>query len=64
MLSVHAVCFYASVQCGACRLIKILTAAVALLIASIQTIIVSVTLPQGPYAAMIMALELITTASR
>ncbi len=38
---------------------KILTAAVALLIASIETVVVSIALPQGPYAALIMALELI-----
>lgn len=38
---------------------KMLTAAVALLITSIQTVIISITLPQGLYAPMIMALELI-----
>jgi len=42
---------------------NILTAAVALLVTSIQAVIISITLPQGPYAAMIMALELITFTS-
>lgn len=42
---------------------SILTAAVALLITSIQTVIVSIALPQGAYAAVIMALELITFTS-
>lgn len=42
---------------------KLLTAAVALLVTSIQTIVISVTLPQGSYAAMILALELINFTS-
>lgn len=36
-----------------------LTAAVALLVAAVQTVVVSVALPQGPYAALIVTLELI-----
>lgn len=39
------------------------TAAVGLLVTSIQTVIISVTFPRSPYAAMIMALELITFTS-
>lgn len=54
----HAMC-WSAVQ----TYLSILTAAVALLITSIQTVIISITLPQGPYAAMIMALELITFTS-
>ncbi|TNN88757.1 hypothetical protein EYF80_001089 [Liparis tanakae] len=42
---------------------NILTAAVALLITSIQTVIISITLPQGSYAALIVALELIVFTS-
>lgn len=49
-------------QRGVCRLIKVLTADVSLLVASIQTIIVAVTLPHAPYAALIVALELIASA--
>lgn len=39
-----------------------LTAGVTLLVAAIQTVVVSVALPQGPYAALIVTLELIAFA--
>lgn len=54
----HVVC-WSAVQ----TYFKILTTAVTLLITSIQTVIISITLPQSPYAMMIMALELITFTS-
>lgn len=44
------------------HIVEVLTAMVALLIAPIQTVIISITLPQGTYAALIMALELIAFA--
>lgn len=39
--------------------LSFLTAAVALLVTAVQTVVVSVALPQGPYAALIVTLELI-----
>lgn len=38
---------------------RFLTAGVTLLVAAVQTVVVSVALPQGPYAALIVTLELI-----
>lgn len=40
----------------------ILTAAVSLLITAVQTVVVSIALPQGPDAALVMALELLVSA--
>lgn len=40
----------------------ILTAAVSLLITAVQTVVVSITLPQGPDAALVVALELVVSA--
>ena len=42
---------------------RILTAGVALLVAPVQTVVVSVALPQGPDAALIVALELVASTS-
>lgn len=58
----HSVCVHGA-HCPAARTYSaILTAAASLLVAPVQTVVVSIALPQGPDAPLVTALELVVSA--